>query len=142
MEMQLARLLKKRVEAVTPETRLTVVAQKMIAQRTNALPVCREGKLVGALSVRDLIWRTTSEGRDPTLATVSEVMNQKVVRCFGDDDSREAIRVMRKKRVTQIWVTTRKGEFLGTLSLGDLPPIGAAEKSRGVPDEESLNKTE
>ncbi|HUI08365.1 MAG TPA: CBS domain-containing protein [Verrucomicrobiae bacterium] len=140
--MQLSQVLKRRVDAVTPDTRLTDVARKMIAQRTNALPVCRDGRLVGVLSVRDLIWRTTSEGRDPTLATVSEVMNARVVRCFEDADPHEAIRLMRKNRVTQIWVISRDEQLLGAVSLGDLSSqLDAMEGGHNGRDPESANET-
>jgi CBS domain-containing protein len=118
--MRLSQILKRRPDVVAPDTLLTDVARQMIAHRTNSLAVCRDGKLVGVLTVRDLILRTTSEGRDPSLATVSEVMNQRVVRCFEDERPHDALRLMRKHHATKIWVLSRGERLLGTVCLGDL----------------------
>jgi CBS domain-containing protein len=110
-------VLKRHVDSVTPDTLLTDVARRMIAHRTNTLAVCSEGRLIGMLTVHDLILRTTSERRDPSLATVREVMNQKFISCFEDDDVDEALRLMRKRHATQIWIVDRDGHLLGSVSL-------------------------
>ena len=141
--MQLTQILRRHVDSVASDTLLTDVARKMIAHRTNTLAVCREGRLVGVLTVRDLILRTTSEGRDPSLATVNEVMNQKLVRCFEDKDPHDVLPLMRKHQVTKIWVVTRDGRLLGTVSLGDLLSLLDGERRRDCPAIylESVNET-
>jgi len=120
MEMQLGQVLKRRVNSVTPDTLLTDAARQMIARRTGTLAVCSDGRLVGALTVHDLILRATSERRDPSQATVREVMNQKLAQCFQDQNLGEALRSMRKYHVTQAWIVDRDGRLLGSVSRRDV----------------------
>ena len=120
MVIELSEIVNCRIDSVAPDTLLTDVARKMIARRTGTLAVCNEGRLVGVLTVHDLIVRTTSEGRNPSQATVSEVMSQKVVHCFEDEDPRVVLQRMRRNRLRQICVLGRNGRLLGTVSLRDL----------------------
>jgi CBS domain-containing protein len=143
--MQLMNIIKRHVDTVTPDTLLTSAAQKMIGRRTRALAVCAEGRLVGVLTVHDLILRTTSERRDPSLATVREVMNQRMVRCHDDQDLDDALRLMRKKDVTQMWIVDHDGQLLGTVSLTDVLSHVDESKSHGTADdtvESVMNKTQ
>ena len=50
------------------------VAQAMVARNIGAVPVLREGVLVGIFSERDLMKRVVVEGRDPAETRVDAVM--------------------------------------------------------------------
>ncbi|MGA8153864.1 MAG: CBS domain-containing protein [Terriglobales bacterium] len=52
------------------------VAQSMVARNIGAVPVLREGLLVGIFSERDLMKRVVAEGLDPRTTRVDEVMTQ------------------------------------------------------------------
>ena len=50
------------------------VAQAMVERNIGAVPVLKEGLLVGVFSERDLMRRIVVEGRDPALTHLGEVM--------------------------------------------------------------------
>ncbi|MFZ3213238.1 MAG: CBS domain-containing protein [Terriglobales bacterium] len=49
-------------------------AREMVASNIGAVPVLRDGELVGIFSERDIMKRVVAEGRDPARTRVSEVM--------------------------------------------------------------------
>jgi CBS domain-containing protein len=118
--MSWSQLVKRRIDSVAPDAPLTDVARKMIAHGTGTVAVCRNGRLIGVLTVRDLILRTTSEGRDPRQARVSEVMSQHVPQCWEDEPPEVALHRMKRNRLRRIWVIARDGRLAGTVSLNDL----------------------
>ena len=50
------------------------VARTMVSRNIGAVPVLRDGLLVGVFSERDLMKRVVVEGRDPGTTRVDEVM--------------------------------------------------------------------
>ena len=52
------------------------VARAMVERNIGAVPVLRDGILVGIFSERDLMRRVVVEGRDPRTARVEEVMTE------------------------------------------------------------------
>jgi CBS domain-containing protein len=52
------------------------VAQAMVERNIGAVPVLRDGLLVGVFSERDLMRRVVVEGRDPIHTRVGEVMTE------------------------------------------------------------------
>jgi CBS domain-containing protein len=52
------------------------VAQAMVERNIGAVPVLRDGLLVGVFSERDLMRRVVVEGRDPIRTRVGEVMTE------------------------------------------------------------------
>jgi len=118
--MQLRHIARRSVEPVTPDTTLRRAALKLIQQGVTALPVCRNGRLVGTLTAHDLIVRATSERRDPNRTPVADLMSQPATYCFEDQDLREALRRMREGHLTRIWVVARDGRLAGVVRLRDV----------------------
>lgn len=63
-------------EALTAQSNFSVshAARLMREQKTGALLVCEEGRLVGIFTERDALFRVTAEERDPRTTLVAEVM--------------------------------------------------------------------
>ena len=84
------------------------------------LPVCDADKMIGVLTLRDLTMRATSQGRDPVVSKVREVMTREVAYCFENQDVREAEGIMRVRHVPQLFVVDRGKHLTGVVSLEDL----------------------
>jgi CBS domain-containing protein len=59
---------------VTADQTVLEASRQMVAYNIGAVPVLREGELVGIFSERDIMNRVIAEERDPARTRVSEVM--------------------------------------------------------------------
>jgi CBS domain-containing protein len=103
----------------SPETPLRRVAQLMKENDFGALPVCREGHVVGVVTDRDLVTRGFVAQGDPSLLPVSEVMTRNLVLVNDDDRVERAVELMESRKVRRLPVT-RDGLLVGMISITDL----------------------
>ena len=83
------------------------------------LPVCEAGgKVIGAVTDRDLALRVIAAGKPPT-CQISEVLTEEVISCKPSDDVRDAERLMQKHQVQRLMVLDGGG-LVGIISLQDL----------------------
>lgn len=111
---------------VTPDQSLAAVAELMRVQQVGFLPVVHHGRLVGAVTDRDLLVRGLARGLLPT-TPVSEVMSEQVVYAFEDESVEEGLRRMEQEGVRRLLIVGRKMELLGVATQGDLvgiPEVG------------------
>jgi CBS domain-containing protein len=96
------------------------------------LPVCGDNdRQAGMVTDRDIPVRATAEGRDPTRATVKEVMNPDVVWVFEDQDARDAVVVAARGRHPQPPVQGHGRATRPDLRLVRRPhPLPGAERGR------------
>ena len=59
---------------ITADQTVLEAAREMVVNNIGAIPVLRDGELVGIFSERDIMKRVVAEGRDPARTRVSEVM--------------------------------------------------------------------
>jgi CBS domain-containing protein len=59
---------------ITADQSVLEAAREMVASNIGAVPVLRDGELVGIFSERDIMKRVVAAGRDPARTRVSEVM--------------------------------------------------------------------
>jgi CBS domain-containing protein len=62
------------LHTITADQTVLDAARQMVAHNIGAIPVLRDGELVGIFSERDIMKRVVAEGRDPANTRVSEVM--------------------------------------------------------------------
>ncbi len=118
--MQLKEFINSRVATVQSDATLQRAAEKMRELDVGSLPVCEGNQLVGMITDRDITIRAVAEGRDPTAATVREVMTPEVVCCSENAAVEEAARIMQENQVRRILVVNQDNELLGITSLGEL----------------------
>jgi CBS domain-containing protein len=109
-----------RVRYVLPDTPVAEAAKLMRAHDVGLLPVVRDGRVVGVLTDRDIVVRSTAEARDPSKATACSVMTESPVFCYDDEDVSEAARLMKEKQVRRLIVLNRDEQVAGVCSLGNL----------------------
>jgi len=88
------------------------------------LPVVEGSQVVGMLTDRDIITWAASAGGDTQTTRVREIMTTAVDSCSEDDDVRAVARTMQEKQHKRLVVLDRNQQFVGIVSLADLPVSG------------------
>jgi len=128
MEPQAIRYIKdvmtREVETINADATLQAAAQRMTAADVGPLPVVEGERVVGMLTDRDIITWAASTGGDTQTTRVREIMTTAVDSCAEDDDVREVARTMQEKQHKRLVVLGPNQQFVGIVSLADLPVSG------------------
>ena len=104
---------------VNSDEPVTAAARAMKEYGIGAVPVLTDGKVAGMLTDRDIAIRVLAAGRDPRLTRAGDVCSPDPVVLDMDDDTSDAVRVMRDDALRRVPVTDG-GELVGMVSMGDL----------------------
>ena len=97
-----------------------VAARRLRDDNIGFLAVCdRYGRVVGAITDRDLTTRVLAEGASPE-TLLSAIMTREIVSCAPGDDVVDAERLMAAKRKSRILCVNEAGEPVGIISVTDL----------------------
>jgi len=107
------------------------VAQAMVARNIGAVPVLREGLLVGIFSERDLMKRVVAEGRDPGMTTLEEVMTEDPLTVHPGETLENCMLLMRRHGFRHLPICEGK-TLVGVVSLRDLLLHDLTEKDYEV----------
>ena len=110
----------RRAETIGPDETLQAAARKMREISIGALPVCEHDRLVGMLTDRDIVVRSTAEGRDAASATVRTAMTPQVFYCFEEEPLHNAARLMEEHSIRRLMVVDVQKRLVGILSADDL----------------------
>jgi CBS domain-containing protein len=120
--MKISDMMTRDVEVVRPDASVPEAARKMKSLDVGSLPVCDGQRLVGMITDRDITIRAVadSNGRKLDQIAVKDVMTDKVIYCFEDEDIAEAARVMSDEQIRRLPIISRDKKLVGILALGDL----------------------
>ena len=104
-------------------------ARYMMEHNVGAVPVLRNGDLVGILSERDIMNRVVAVGRTPGTTAVSEVMTANPRAVAADESIEECLFIMREFGFRHLPIVDGK-ELKGLVSLRDVLMHQAAEIER------------
>jgi CBS domain-containing protein len=93
--------------------------QLMADRHIGALPVTRNGELVGVISERDYARKVILLGRSSAETPVWQIMSSPVVTVTPDDGVRRCMQVMTERRIRHLPVLDG-GRMVGVISIGDL----------------------
>jgi CBS domain-containing protein len=110
----------KGVEYVAPDALVDTIAKKMKELDVGAIPVVRNGELVGMITDRDITIRCVAGGKDPTKVTAEDLMTRDVVHCRDTEEVEDAIRIMEGKQIRRLPVLDEAKRVVGMISLGDI----------------------
>ena len=125
--MQIVDVMTPNPRTVQPGDTLQSAAQVMDELNVGVLPVTDGGRLIGMLTDRDIVIRSTSAGQDPRTATVADAMTGEVRTLPADASVLDAIRMMKEQQLRRVPVVDTGGTLIGILSLGDLADAGTPE---------------
>jgi len=108
-----------RVLSVDAEQTVIEAVRLMTEFNIGAVPVLREGALIGIFSERDLMRRVVAGGRSPGMTKVAEVMTAKPQTVSPDDDLDECMQLMREAGFRHLPVM-EGSKLRGVVSLRDI----------------------
>ena len=106
-------------------------ARAMVERNIGAVPVLRDGLLVGIFSERDLMKRVVVEGRDPRATRVEEVMTEDPLTVRPEESLETCLLLMRRHCFRHLPVCEGK-ELKGIVSLRDILLHDLNEKDHEV----------
>lgn len=118
--MQLRDVMTKPPQYVSPSTPIGEAASVMRAKDIGMLLVTDNEKLVGTVTDRDIVVRGLAKGLDPRVAETKDVMTNRMLYCFDDQDTEDAAKVMQDSQVRRLAILDRNKKLVGVVSLGDL----------------------
>jgi CBS domain-containing protein len=107
------------------------VARAMVERNIGAVPILRDGFLVGIFSERDLMKRVVVEGRDPRTVRVEEVMTEDPLTVTPDESLETCMLLMRRHSFRHLPVCQNR-ELRGIVSLRDILLHDLNEKDHEV----------
>jgi CBS domain-containing protein len=113
------------------EQTVLAVAKAMVDRNIGAVPVLREGLLVGIFSERDLMKRVVAEGRDPRVTLLYEVMTEDPVTVPPTEQPNACMHLMRRHGFRHLPVCEGQ-QLRGIISLRDLLLHDLGEKDDEV----------
>ncbi|HVO61275.1 MAG TPA: CBS domain-containing protein [Terriglobales bacterium] len=107
------------------------LAQAMVDRNIGAVPVLREGELVGIFSERDLMRRVVAAGLDPATTCVGEVMTEDPLTVVPTEDVETCMVLMRRHGFRHLPIC--EGKLLkGLVSLRDIMLHDLNEKDHDI----------
>ena len=117
--MQVKDIMSTKIVSISPNESAALAARLLSRYNIGALPVCKEGKLRGMLTDRDIVLRCVALEEEPHVTKVADIMTRRVVSVSADESVQRASELMAKEQVRRLPVED-KGRLVGMLSLGDL----------------------
>ena len=117
--MEIKDIMTRNVITIDPGENVEVAARTMNQFNIGALPVCRNGKLTGVLTDRDIVTRCLASGRLPANTQVRQVMTEQVTAVNPNMQTNVAAHLMGRLQIRRLPVV-ENGKLCGMVSLGDL----------------------
>jgi CBS domain-containing protein len=111
--------MQRRIEQVSPSTKLFEAAQRMRDRRVGSLLIGDPGKPVGILSETDLVRKAIAEGLDLQATSVEAIMSRPIIGIDLDKTAGDACNLMAAHDIRHLAVTDGE-KIVGILSVKDL----------------------
>ena len=107
------------VETIAADARLADAVTRLGTRRIGALPVIEDGRIVGIISERDVIYCLKDHGADVLDWPVSRAMSSPAITASPDTEVLSALALMTQRRIRHLPVV-EGGRITGIVSIGDL----------------------
>jgi CBS domain-containing protein len=97
---------------------------------SRAIFIGAEDRVVGVLTIRDILVRLVAAGLDPTATPVSQVMSSSLFTCTEEDSAENVAERMAEHRIEQMPVLEEDGRLVGVITrraADTLLPPGTAQ---------------
>jgi CBS domain-containing protein len=116
-ELPIERVMKRDVIKVSPGTSMTELKEVLRVNRISGVPVLEEGRLVGIISIEDLL-KALVEG--DIQAPVKKRMTSRPITVLESESVVEAVKKFAQYKVGRLLVVNEQGELTGILTGGDI----------------------
>jgi CBS domain-containing protein len=106
--------------SVDAEEPVLAAIQIMADRHVGALPVMRDGLLVGVISERDYARKVILLGRSSAETEVWQIMSSPVITVVPEDEVHRCMQLMTERRIRHLPVVDKTGSMVGMISIGDL----------------------
>jgi CBS-domain-containing membrane protein len=134
--MKIEELMTREVRSCFPDDGLDAAAYAMWEVDCGYLPVLAQdgsGRLIGAVTDRDICMAALFEGKPLREIRVRQAMARDVQSCSPADGPRQVLAAMRAAQVRRLPVVDRAGRLVGIVSLADLARIAGRRSGRATP---------
>jgi CBS domain-containing protein len=124
-ENQLAMLVDRDVPTVGPDDSLATAASKLLKARIRRMPVLKNGKLVGVITVRDLVYRAVAEMNIEKPA--ADYMRPHAIVIWEGTPLRAAVEIMDLSGFRGLPVINETGNIVGIIDDFDIVKVSEVE---------------
>lgn len=124
-EEQMAMLVDREISTVEPDDDLKVAAEVFLKTRARRLPVVKEGKLLGMVTVKDIVYRAIAEMGIERPA--SDFMRPHIIAVWEGTPLKAIVQLLRLSGFRIIPVINDTGKLLGTISDMDVMKLSDVE---------------
>ncbi len=114
--MRVSELLLRDVTLVPSEDTVQNAARAIADIDNRVILVGVEDRIVGVLTIRDILIRLVAAGPDPTATPVSQVMSSSLFTCTEEDTAESVAEVMAEHRIEQMPVLDAGGRLVGVIT--------------------------
>jgi CBS domain-containing protein len=107
----------------------------MTKRDVGAVPVTKDGELIGIVTDRDIVVRVLGDRQDPQTVPVGTISTSAIVTVSPDMELSQAREMMAEHRVRRLPVV-KDGELVGIVSLGDIALAASSKREVGETLEE------
>ncbi len=107
------------VWTIEPDATVYQALELLAGKDIGALPVVKDGKLIGMFSERDYARKVILMGKSSQTTTVKELMSHPVFSVSPNDSIEACMKLMTEKRVRHLPVL-QADQLVGLVSIGDL----------------------
>ncbi|GGO50339.1 CBS domain-containing protein [Roseovarius pacificus] len=118
--MNVDRIMQTKITKVTSQTWVCAAAALMEAADIGLLPVCKDGRLVGVVTDRDIVLRLMSGSSVRADMPIGSIMSEPVVTCRQTDSIEHVAGVMGDHQFRRLIVLDNDGGLAGIVSVGDI----------------------
>ena len=119
------------VWSIGPEEPVLAAIQLMADKQIGALPVLRDGELIGIVSERDYARKVILLGRSSAETPVWQIMTSPVTTVSPDEAVHRCMEIMTEQRIRHLPVIERK-QLVGMVSIGDLVKAVIEEQQQTI----------
>ena len=117
--MKLCDVMTKEVKSLNVDDTVEKAVQIMKENNVGSIPVCRDGKIAGIITDRDITLRSIAQGENVSNIKISSIMSSNPITGNLDMDVHDAAKLMAENQIRRLPVIDNNA-VVGILSLGDL----------------------
>ena len=117
--MKIKSIMTKTIVFISPEDTVILAAQLMKKHNVGSIPVCRDKKVIGIITDRDIALKAVANGSNPATLNVSEIMSSHPILGDPEMDVIEAGKIMGDNQIRRLPIV-ENDKIVGIVSLGDI----------------------